>query len=155
MIKTKLPTGLVYGLDKLGTFQPTSDVYHEEWLHEKVIVYSYDDPENFVEHFSKHHPDVIITTGKYTEKLRHILDKHYPKTETYVRSRWFVYEDQPINDTMLANDIVCKSVFTTCAQPFDVYGNKEIRGTDDERRAIAAAKGSANNSNIFSKIVNN
>jgi len=125
MIKTKLPTGLVYGLDKLGTFQPTSDIYHEEWLHEKVIVYSYDDPENFVEHFSKHHPDVIITTGEYTEKLRQILDKHYPKTETYVRSRWFVYPDKQSDYTMLANDIVCKSVFTTCAQPFDVYGNKE------------------------------
>ena len=37
----------------------------------------------------------------------------------------------------------------------DVYGNKEIRGTEDERRAIAAAKANANNSNIFSKIVKN
>ena len=54
MIKTKLPTGLVYGLDRKGTFQLTSDVYHEEWLHEKVVVYSYDDPENFIEHFNRH-----------------------------------------------------------------------------------------------------
>ena len=37
----------------------------------------------------------------------------------------------------------------------EVYGNKEIRGTNAERKAIAAAKANANKSNIFSKIVKN
>ena len=36
-----------------------------------------------------------------------------------------------------------------------IYGNKEIRGTEEERKALAAAKADANKSNIFSKIVKN
>jgi integrase len=58
----------------------------------------------------------------------------------------------PLLDRNRVKRLIGHTKFSTSS---DVYGNKEIRGTDDERRAIAAAKGSANNSNIFSKIVNN
>lgn len=125
MIKTKLPTGLVYGLDRKGTFQLTSDVYHEEWLHEKVVVYSYDDPENFIEHFNRHQPDVILTAGEFTERFKKALDNELPQNETLIRGRWFVYNELPANETMVANDIVCKSVFTTCDLPYKIYDNDE------------------------------
>ena len=125
MIKTKLPVGLVYGHKQTGKFTPTSDIYHEEGLFEKVIVYSYDDPENFIEHFNKHQPDVILTIGDTTKRLSASMDNEFSKDETLIRGRCFSYPTAPINDTMIANDIVCKSVFTTCALPFNVYGNKD------------------------------
>ena len=89
MIKTKLPVGLVYGHKQTGKFTPTSDIYHEEGLFEKVIVYSYDDPENFIEHFNKHQPDVILTIGDTTKRLSASMDNEFSKDETLIRGRCF------------------------------------------------------------------
>jgi glycosyltransferase involved in cell wall biosynthesis len=125
MIKTKLPTGLIYGHTRTGTFTAKSDIYHEEGLFEDVIIYSYDNPENFMDDFNRHQPDIILTIGETTKQIEEIIDKNLPSNETLIRSRRFVYPKPPDSETMIANDIVCKSVFTTCALPFDVHGNKE------------------------------
>ena len=58
----------------------------------------------------------------------------------------------PLMDQNRVKRFIGHTKFSTSS---DVYGNKEIRGTVEERKALAAAKADANKSNIFSKIVKN
>jgi len=39
-MKTKKPSAIVYGWGEFGTFELTSDVYYEENLLDKVVIYS-------------------------------------------------------------------------------------------------------------------
>lgn len=58
----------------------------------------------------------------------------------------------PLLDQNRVKRLIGHTQFSTSAE---IYGNKEIRGTAEERKALAAAKANANKSNIFSKIVKN
>ena len=58
----------------------------------------------------------------------------------------------PLLDRNRVKRLIGHTKFDTSS---DVYGNKEIRGTAEERKALAEAKAAANKSNIFSKVVNN
>jgi integrase len=57
----------------------------------------------------------------------------------------------PLLDRNRVKRLIGHTKFDTSS---DVYGNKEIKGTAAERKAIADAKAAANKSNIFSKVVN-
>ena len=46
-MKTRKPIALVYGYNKLGEYQLTSDVYYWEGLQDEVQVYSYGDISDF------------------------------------------------------------------------------------------------------------
>jgi len=58
----------------------------------------------------------------------------------------------PLLDRNKVKRLIGHTQFSTSSE---IYGNKEIRGTEEERKALAAAKADANNSNIFNKIVKN
>jgi len=58
----------------------------------------------------------------------------------------------PLLDQNKVKRLIGHTQFSTSAE---IYGNKEIRGTEEERKALAAAKAKANKSNIFSKVLKN
>lgn len=118
MRKTSLPTALVYGWDRFGEITLKSDVYHEENLHESVIVYSYDCACNFKSDFAKHKPDVIMLIGPGNAQVYQFSN------HTFVMSKIFTYSEIP-PDNVLANDIVCQSTFWACRSQKEVFGNRE------------------------------
>ena len=58
----------------------------------------------------------------------------------------------PLLDRNKGKRLIGHTQFSTSSE---IYGNKEIRGTEEERKALAAAKAKANKSNIFSKVLKN
>lgn len=117
-MKTSLPTALIYGWDRFGEIRLESDVYHEENLYEKVILYSYDSSNDFKKHFAKHRPDIIVVIG---ELENNILQMGH---HTMVSSKIWTYDNIP-HDNILANDVVCQSTFWACKSQKEVYGNKD------------------------------
>jgi glycosyltransferase involved in cell wall biosynthesis len=101
-MKTKKPSAIVYGLDRLGTETIYSDVYFEESLYDECIIYSLEYTNQVVEDYSKYLPDLIISFG---EKIN-IPD--YRLSQIHLH-----YEEILFNNT-LANDIVCQTVFKHC-----------------------------------------
>lgn len=98
-MKTKLPVALVYGWDRIGTFELISDVYHWEGLSEKVKVHSKKHINNFRQDFIEHDPDIILTIGK---QLQSNLDS---------LNRRIVTIDEIFPDNVIANIIVCETTF--------------------------------------------
>jgi len=96
-MKTKLPSAIIYGWDRLGTHILKSDIYYQEWLFDDVIIHSYPDSKNLFEDFSKHKPDVVMFIGE-----KPISDINYLKSK-------FVFYDQTYPDNIIANDIVAQS----------------------------------------------
>jgi glycosyltransferase involved in cell wall biosynthesis len=101
-MKTKKPSAIVYGLDRLGTEIIYSDVYFEESLYEECIIYSLEYTNQVVVDYSKYQPDLIISFG---EKIN-IPDYHLSQIHLH-------YEEILFNN-ILANDIVCQTVFRHC-----------------------------------------
>jgi hypothetical protein len=56
-MKTRKPIALVYGYNKIGEYQLTSDVYYWEGLQDEVQVYSYGDISDFETHYTLFNPD--------------------------------------------------------------------------------------------------
>jgi glycosyltransferase involved in cell wall biosynthesis len=100
-MKTKKPTAIVYGWYKEGTEVLESDVYWEEHLFDEVIVHSlpYGD---VVEDFSNYRPDLIISFGKKIDMPHFQLERIY------------IHHDELHEDNILANIIVCQTVFRSC-----------------------------------------
>ena len=63
MLVVKKPSAIVYGWGKIGTFELTSDIYFEENLQDKIIIYSLPYIRNVEEDFNKYQPDLIIYSG--------------------------------------------------------------------------------------------
>lgn len=101
-MKTKKPSAIVYGWDRIGHITLTSDIYWEEGLHESVEVYSLPYDGNLELDFTKFKPDLIITIG---------FELSMPN---YFLSRLYRYYPQTPHDNILANDIVCQTVFKSC-----------------------------------------
>jgi len=101
-MKTKKPSAIVYGLDRLGTETIYSDVYFEESLYDECIIYSLEYNNQVVEDYSKYQPDLIISFG---EKIN-IPD--------YRLSQIHLHYPEILYNNTLANDIVCQSVFRNC-----------------------------------------
>jgi hypothetical protein len=62
MLVVKKPTAILYNWYKQGTFELISDVYFQENLEEKVIVYSLPYTDNVESDFALYKPDLIIHT---------------------------------------------------------------------------------------------
>lgn len=118
MIKTSLPVAIIYGYSTKGTFELISDVYHEEYLHERVIVHSLDDYTLFYEHIAEYRPDVILTVGDSTAALRSFVNPN----DFENLAKWFQYGSEP-SKNILANDIVCQATFFACKSNNEVYFN--------------------------------
>jgi glycosyltransferase involved in cell wall biosynthesis len=102
MLKTKKPSAVVYGWDRLGTFTLTSDVYYQENLIDEVIVYSLPFTNDINTDFSTYSPDVIMC-----------CDEIVASDNKIISSRIIRYSTFP-PDNILANDIVCQSTFANC-----------------------------------------
>ena len=101
-MKTKKPSAIVYGLDIVGEFTITSDVYFEESLFDEVVIYSSKYNDSVVEDYTKHEPDLIISIGEEINIPHHQL------------GRVHVHLDNMPGENVLANIIVCQSVFRSC-----------------------------------------
>jgi glycosyltransferase involved in cell wall biosynthesis/SAM-dependent methyltransferase len=112
-MKTKKPSAIVYGWDTIGTETLISDVYFEEALYDEVIVYSLPYTDNVFEDYTKYKPNLIISLGD--TKI---------ETRDFQLSRIHVDYDYIPEDNVLANIIVCQSVFrgTTYFRPrFSIF----------------------------------
>ena len=99
-MKTKKPSAIVYGWDRIGTEKLISDVYFEEALYDEVIVYSLPYTDNVIEDYTKYKPNLIISLGD--TKI---------ETEDFQLNRIHINYDHIPADNVLANIIVCQSVF--------------------------------------------
>ena len=96
-MKTKIPSAIIYGWNKVGTHILRSDIYNEEWLSEDVVIHGCDNIHNLFEDYSKYKPDVIMFVG----------DKpNIPNQELYWNS---VFYNEILPDNIIANDIAAQS----------------------------------------------
>jgi glycosyltransferase involved in cell wall biosynthesis len=103
MLVVKKPSAIVYGWGKIGTFELISDVYFEENLQDKVVVYSLPYIKNVEEDFNKYQPDLILYSGIEIELK-----------SSFLQLKSIKYSEFP-PDNILANDIVCQSTFRNCS----------------------------------------
>jgi len=101
-MKTKCPTAIVYGWYKQGVELLVSDVYFEEHLYDNVRVISLPYTKNVFGDYSEHRPDLIISIGVRVEIPTHQLQQIH------------IHHDEPLDDNVLANIIVCQTVFRSC-----------------------------------------
>ena len=100
-MKTKKPSAIVYGWYKEGIEIFDSDVYFEEGLFEKVEVISLPEGDVF-EDYSLYRPDLIISINKEV------------KIPNYQLEQIHIHLDEMFGDNVLANIIVCQTVFRSC-----------------------------------------
>lgn len=97
-MKTRKPTAIVYGWDRVGEFDLTSDVYYWEGLQETVKVYSFDKID-LKTHYTVKNTDLIVSIGtEIGTNLESINDR-------------IVHLESMVPDNVLANIIVCQSTF--------------------------------------------
>lgn len=101
-MKTKKPSAIVYGYPREGEEILFSDVYWEESLFEEVVVYFLPYIENVFGDYTKYQPDLIISFGQ------EIDIPHFQLKRIHIHSEEF------LADNVLANMIVCQSVFRAC-----------------------------------------
>ena len=101
-MKTKKPSAIVYNWDREGEVTLISDVYFEEYLHDEVIIYSLPYTDDVVGDYSRYKPDLIVSIG---------LDINIPH---YHLRKIHIEYPHLLPDNILANDIVCNTVFKHC-----------------------------------------
>ena len=103
-MKTKLPVALVYGWDKLGKIELTSDLYFWEGLQENVVIHSFEDIATFTSDYIKYDPDIIVSIG--------------PKFESNLTSlnKKIVHLEEKVEDNVLANIIVAQTTFRNSSE---------------------------------------
>ena len=89
-------------MDIIGEIILTSDVYFEENLYDEVVVYSSTYLNSVVEDYTKYEPDLIISIGDNIPIPHHQLNRRY------------IHLDEYPGDNVLANIIVCQTVFRGC-----------------------------------------
>jgi len=101
-MKTKKPSAIVYNWYKEGEEILISDIYFQENLYDEVVVYSLPYTDNVVEDYSKYQPDLIVSFG---------IDINVPH---YQLQQIHLNYDEMLPDNVLANVIVCQTVFRSC-----------------------------------------
>ena len=101
-MKTKKPSAIVYNWNREGEVTLISDVYFEEYLHDEVIIYSLPYTDDVVGDYSRYKPDLIVSIG---------MDINIP--HYHLRNIHIGYPNL-LPDNILANDIVCNTVFKHC-----------------------------------------
>lgn len=101
-MKTKKPSAIVYGWHFKGNHILHSDVYFEESLEDEVLVISLPYTNDVFSDYSKYEPDLIISIIEPVEINNSKLHAIH------------VHLDEPQGDNVLANIIVCQSVFRNC-----------------------------------------
>ena len=101
-MKTKKPSAIIYNWYKEGEEILISDIYFQENLYDEVVVYSLPYTDNVVEDYSKYQPDLIVSFG---------IDINVPH---YQLQQIHLNYDEMLPDNVLANVIVCQTVFRSC-----------------------------------------
>ncbi len=101
-MKTKKPSAIVYGLGTEGETTLISQIYWEEHLFDDVVVYNLPYTNDVVGDYTKYKPDLIISFGE---------EVNIPH---YHLKRFHIHYDEPIDEAILANVIVCQTVFRNC-----------------------------------------
>jgi hypothetical protein len=101
-MKTKKPSAIVYGWHRQGEELLQSDVYFEEHLYDEVQLYSLPYPEDVVADYTRYRPDLIISM------VDEITIPHFQL------ERIHIHHNEILSDNILANIIVCQTVFTSC-----------------------------------------
>ncbi len=101
-MKTKKPSAIVYGWDEEGETILTSQIYWEEHLFDDVVVYRLPYTDDVVGDYTKYKPDLIVSIGD------EINIPHYHLT------RFHIHYEEMIDEAILANVIVCQTVFRNC-----------------------------------------
>jgi len=101
-MKTKIPSAIVYGWYREGTEVLMSDVYFEEALENEILVHFLPYKDSVLEDYTEHRPDLIIS---FISKIR---VPHFQLQKIH-----FHY-DNYFADNILANTIVCQTVFKHC-----------------------------------------
>ena len=101
-MKTKKPSAIVYGWQFKGNHIIHSDVYFEENLEDEVQVISLPYTDDVFSDYSKYEPDLIISIIEPIEINNSKLHAIH------------VHLDEVPADNILANIIVCQSVFRNC-----------------------------------------
>lgn len=124
MIKTSLPTAILYGFENSGFQTIRSDIYFEENLYENVNLYRLElsDREGVRRDVANYNADLIITVSpEITERFKALFDP----SDTLINNLHFSYhQEPPIN--ILANDIVCQSTFRSCRINTNVFYNQKL-----------------------------
>lgn len=102
-MKTKKPVALVYGWNKFGEFELYSDVYYWEELFDIVKVYSFPNFDNFESNYNEYDPDIIVIFG---QQFHTNIDSINYRLH---------FMDEIVDDTILANVVVCQSTFRNSA----------------------------------------
>ena len=105
-MKTKKPSAIVYGWHSKGEQILISDVYFEEYLMDEVIIYSLPYTNDVVGDYSKYQPDVIVS---FIDKI---------EIPHYILSLKHIHLEELEGDNVLANIIVCQTVFRRSGQYF-------------------------------------
>lgn len=124
MIKTSLPTAIVYGIGNQGHRVLKSDIYFEENLIESVHVHYLDlgNTDGIRADIANIKPDVIICVG---EAVSQTFSAQFSTLDTLIINKTFTYNQIP-QDNVLANDIVCQATFRSCAINQNVYYNQDL-----------------------------
>jgi glycosyltransferase involved in cell wall biosynthesis len=101
-MKTKKPSAIVYGLEVKGELILTSDVYFEEHLYDEVVIYSLPYNDSVIEDYTKYTPDLIVSINEVIN-IPHIQ-----------LSRKHKHLDEMLGYNVLANIVVCQTVFKSC-----------------------------------------
>jgi len=102
MIIVKKPSAIIYGWDRNDISVLKSDVYFEENLFDDVIIYPIEYNGDVESDYSIFQTDLIISIGVDVDIKNPLLS-----------GKFIRYSETP-SDSILANDIVCQSVFRTC-----------------------------------------
>lgn len=129
MLKTQLPSAILYGTGAHPPQQLLSDVYFEENLGELVNLYRLDFGtegellESTIRHqVAQFKPDVIICIGDRC--YQELLAAFKPNDMLILNKIVWYHEEPPQN--ILANDIVCQSTFRSCSAPEVVWNNPKL-----------------------------
>jgi len=101
-MKTKIPSAIVYGWYREGTEVLMSDIYFEEALENEILVHFLPYKDSVLEDYTEHRPDLIIS---FVSEIR---IPHFQLQKIH-----FHY-DNYFADNILANIIVCQTVFKHC-----------------------------------------
>lgn len=119
MIKTTLPTAIIYGTGDKGHQYLQSDIYFEENLYETVNLYRHNlgDEWDVRSQLSNTNAGLIITVGSETLTR---FNQLFNSRDKLIYNLHLHYSQEPPKN-ILANDIVCQSMFRSCVVNENVY----------------------------------
>lgn len=103
-MKTKVPSAIVYFWNRQGEVTLQSDIYFQERLIDKVVIYALEWTSQVEKDFATYKPDLVISFSPIDIRNQQILKRT-------------LYYSEIVPDNVLANDIVCQSTFINCQNP--------------------------------------